>query len=290
MIDNGDLGGRSPHATRGERCTFGRVTSDFHQSNWRDRRPGAWQHGATLPHCLLQKASRTATAVRNRTEPPVHITRREFAIGTGALTLIGVGALVGLSVADMRSPALAQNPPLAELMQPGPLGEMSLGDEKAPVTIIEYASMTCPHCANFHETTYLELKKKYIDTGKVRFIFREFPLDQLAAAAFMLARCGGKDRYFPMIETLFQQQRTWAVQRPLAPLLAISKQAGFTEASFNECLKNQQILDGIEEVRQRGATKFNVQSTPTFFVNGKLLRGSATLAEFEKEMAQYIKE
>jgi len=229
-------------------------------------------------------------AVRNRTEPPVHITRREFAIGTGALTLIGVGTLIGFSVVDTGRPALAQNPPLAELMQPGPLGEMSLGDEKAPVTIIEYASMTCPHCANFHETTYLELKKKYIDTGKVRFIFREFPLDQLAAAAFMLARCGGKDRYFPMIETLFQQQRTWAVQRPLAPLLAISKQAGFTEASFNECLKNQQILDGIEEVRQRGATKFNVQSTPTFFVNGKQLRGSATLAEFEKEMASYLKE
>ena len=220
----------------------------------------------------------------------MHITRREFALGTGALTLIGVGVLVGFSVADTRSPALAQNPPLAELMQPGPLGEMSLGDEKAPVTIIEYASMTCPHCANFHETTFLELKKKYIDTGKVRFIFREFPLDQLAAAAFMLARCGGKDRYFPMIETLFQQQRTWAVPRPLQPLLAISKQAGFTEASFNECLKNQQILDGIEEVRQRGAQKFNVQSTPTFFVNGKLLRGSATLAEFEKEMASYLKE
>ena len=215
----------------------------------------------------------------------MHITRREFAIGTGALTLIGAGALIGLSVADMRSPALAQNPPLAELMQPGPLGEMSLGDEKAPVTIIEYASMTCPHCANFHEVTYPELKKKYIDTGKVRFIFREFPLDQLAAAAFMLARCGGKDRYFPMVETLFQQQRTWAVQRPLAPLLAISKQAGFTEASFNECLKNQQVLDGIEEVRQRAATKFNVQSTPTFFINGKQLRGSATLPEFEKEMA-----
>jgi protein-disulfide isomerase len=148
--------------------------------------------------------------------------------------------------------------------------------------------MTCPHCANFHETTYLELKKKYIDTGKVRFFFREFPLDQLAAAAFMLARCGGKDRYFPMVETLFQQQRTWAVQRPLAPLLAISKQAGFTEASFNECLKNQKILDGIEEVRQRGATKFNVQSTPTFFINGKQLRGSATLPEFEKEMASYL--
>jgi protein-disulfide isomerase len=220
----------------------------------------------------------------------VHITRREFAIGTGAIAFIGVGAAVGFSVADSNHPVLAQSAMQAELMKPGPLGDMALGDEKAPVTIIEYASMTCPHCANFHETTFPELKKKYIDTGKVRFIFREFPLDQLAAAAFMLARCGGKERYFPMVETLFQQQRTWAVQRPLQPLMAISKQAGLSEAGFNECLKNQQVLDGIEDVRKRAAEKLNVQSTPTFFVNGKQLRGAATLAEFEKEMAPYLKE
>ena len=220
----------------------------------------------------------------------MHITRREFALGTGAIALIGVGAAVGFSVADSNHPVLAQSAMQAELMKPGPLGDMSLGDEKAPVTIIEYASMTCPHCANFHETTYPELKKKYIDTGKVRFIFREFPLDQLAAAAFMLARCGGKERYFPMVETLFQQQRTWAVQRPLQPLMAIGKQAGLSESGFNECLKNQQVLDGIEDVRKRAAEKLNVQSTPTFFVNGKQLRGAATLAEFEKEMAPYLKE
>jgi protein-disulfide isomerase len=220
----------------------------------------------------------------------VHITRREFALGTGAIALIGVGAALGFSVADSNHPVLAQSAMQAELMKPGPLGDMALGDEKAPVTIIEYASMTCPHCANFHETTYPELKKKYIDTGKVRFIFREFPLDQLAAAAFMLARCGGKERYFPMVETLFQQQRTWAVSRPLQPLMAIGKQAGLSEAGFNECLKNQQVLDGIEDVRKRAAEKLNVQSTPTFFVNGKQLRGAATLAEFEKEMAPYLKE
>ena len=220
----------------------------------------------------------------------MHITRREFALGTGAIAFIGVGAAVGFSVADSNHPVLAQSAMQAELMKPGPLGDMSLGVEKAPVTIIEYASMTCPHCANFHETTYPELKKKYIDTGKVRFIFREFPLDQLAAAAFMLARCGGKERYFPMVETLFQQQRTWAVQRPLQPLMAIGKQAGLSEAGFNECLKNQQVLDGIEDVRKHAAEKLNVQSTPTFFVNGKQLRGAATLAEFEKEMAPYLKE
>jgi protein-disulfide isomerase len=218
----------------------------------------------------------------------VNLTRREFALGTGALALTGVGILAGLSIAGLERPALAQNPPLAELMAPGPLGEMSLGDDKAPVTIIEYASMTCPHCAHFHETTFQELKTKYIDTGKVRFIFREFPLDQLAAAGFMLARCGGKERFFPMIEILFHQQKDWVIQRPLQPLMAIAKQAGLSEQAFNECLKNQQVLDGIEEVRQR-AVKFGVQSTPTFFINGKLFRGAVTMPEIEKEIAPYLK-
>jgi protein-disulfide isomerase len=213
-------------------------------------------------------------------EPEVKITRRDFSIGasTGALAVAGLAA-----------PALAQTPSNEELMAPGPLPEMSLGDAKAPVTIIEYASMTCPHCAAFHDKTYPDLKKKYIDTGKVRFIFREFPLDQLAAAAFMLARCAGPERYFPMVEVLFHQQREWAVQRPLAPLMAISKQAGMSEQAFNECLKDQKLLDSIEEIRQRAATKLGVQSTPTFFINGKLFRGNGTMADLEKEIEPYLK-
>jgi protein-disulfide isomerase len=219
------------------------------------------------------------------------MTRRQVAIGTGALALTGAGILIGFSVADVPQPALAQNPSLPELLQPGPLGDMILGSDTAPVTIIEYASMTCPHCAKFHEETYPELKRKYIDTGKVRFIFREFPLDQLAAAASMLARCGGsKERYFALVETLFHKQWDWTVQRPLAPLMAISKQAGISEQNFNECLRNQQVLDGIEEVRQRASQKFNVQSTPTFFINGKLFRGGVTLAEIEKEIAPHLKD
>src|SRR6266566_9344197 len=229
------------------------------------------------------------------TEPEASpsITRRYMLIGGIAVIAVVAAGGAGHYLWNSPDTAAAQSGsggevPMADLLAPGPLGDEIQGSADAPVTIVEYASMTCPHCSHFHETTYPELKKKYIDTGKVRFIFREFPLDQLAAAAFMLARCGAKERYFPMVETLFQQQRTWAVQRPLQPLMAISKQAGLSEASFNECLKNQQVLDGIEDVRQRAANKFNVQSTPTFFVNGKQLRGAATLAEFEKEMAPYL--
>jgi protein-disulfide isomerase len=212
----------------------------------------------------------------------VKITRRDFAFGASALAL--TVALGGLANSALVVPAQAQQ----LLMQPGPLGDMALGDEKAPVTIIEYASMTCPHCAQFHATTFPEIKKRYIDTGKVRFIFREFPLDQLALAAFLLARCAGPDKYFPMIDTLFQMQKEWVIQKPLGPLLAIAKQAGMSEQAFNECLQDKKLIDGLEEVRQQ-AMKLNVQSTPSFFVNGKPLRGAFTIEDFEKAIAPYIK-
>ena len=174
-------------------------------------------------------------------------------------------------------------------MAPGPLPDQVLGAAEAPVTIVEYASMTCPHCAHFHETTYPELKKRYIDTGKVRFIFREFPLDPLAAAGSMLARCAGDGKYFAMIETLFSQQKTWAVQKPLPPLKQLAKQAGFTEQSFEQCLANQKLLDDIEKTRERASTKLGVNSTPTIFVNGKKLTGAVTIESLEKELEPYLK-
>jgi protein-disulfide isomerase len=190
-------------------------------------------------------------------------------------------------------PALAQNVPTEDLMKPGALPDMSLGKTDAPVTIVEYASMTCPHCAKFHETTFPELKKQYIDTGKVHFVFREFPLDPLATAAFMLARCAGKDnsnRYFALVDTLFAQQDRWAVQKPIPPLLAIAKQTGFTEASFEECLANQELLNKIEDVRQRAIDEFKVKSTPTFFINGTKFDGAQTIENMGKAIDGQIKE
>jgi protein-disulfide isomerase len=148
--------------------------------------------------------------------------------------------------------------------------------------------MTCQHCATFHETVYPELKKRYIDTGKVRFIFREFPLDSLALVAFMLARCAGPDKYFAMIETLFQQQKSWVKDQPRAELLAIAKQAGMSEASFNACLKDEKVRSGIVAVYKQ-AIKLKVQSTPSFFVNGTPLKGGFSIENFEKAMAPYLK-
>lgn len=222
--------------------------------------------------------------------------RRRVLIGSTVAGVAAAAALAGGAYYQWGRPRPAiPEPPggadvsIAELMLPGPLGDEALGSATAPVTIVEYASMTCPHCAHFHETTFPELKKKYIDTGKVRFIFREFPLDALAAAGSMLARCAGKDKYFPLIETLFSQQKEWVVQKPLEPMLGIAKQAGFTKQSFDECLANQPMLDAIQETRTRANDKLGVNSTPTFFINGKIFRGALTMPEVDKQMAPYLK-
>ena len=203
-----------------------------------------------------------------------------------------LGVLGVFALPPFEGVALADPIPAAELMKPGSLPDIVMGNDKASVMVIEYASMTCPHCAHFHENTFPEIKKRYIDTGKVRYIFREFPLDTLAAAASMLARCAGEtdsSKYFAMIDTLFRQQRQWAVEKPIPPLLAISKQAGFTEKTFDACLANQKMLDGIEAIRQRAADKFKVQSTPTLFVNGTAYPGALSIEEISKLIDAQVK-
>jgi protein-disulfide isomerase len=210
------------------------------------------------------------------------MTRLEFVAGTGALVLAG-----GIVLSP--SAAWAQGPTMEELMRPGPLPDLTLGKPDAPVTIIEYASMTCPHCAAFHKNTYPQLKERYIDTGKVRFIFREFPLDEVAIAASMLARCAGGEKSMALIEVLFQAQDNWAVRQALPPLLQIAKQAGFTQQSFDECLKDQKLYENIIAMRERGSKIFKVESTPTLFINGKMQRGGVSMEQLEKLMEPYLK-
>lgn len=177
------------------------------------------------------------------------------------------------------APASTGQVDMAELLKPGALPEKVLGKEDAKVTIVEYASMTCPHCAHFAETTFPEIKTKYIDTGKVRFIFREFPFDPRAEAGFMLARCAG-DNYFPMVDVLFKQQQTWAAAENVKDaMFQLSKLAGFTQESFNACLTDQKLLDQVRAVQKRGADEFKVDSTPTFFINGKTYKGALSVEE-----------
>ena len=123
----------------------------------------------------------------------------------------------------------------------------------------------------------------------MRFIFREFPFDPIAAGAFMLARCAGNDKYLAIVDLLFATQRTWAVERPLPALVATLKQAGFTESRVKECLANQKTLDGIEWVQKRGADKFKVDSTPTFFINGKKQSGALSIEELDKLIEPLLK-
>jgi protein-disulfide isomerase len=202
-------------------------------------------------------------------------TRRQF-LKTTALTTAALGLVSA-------APAWAQSVDEDELLKPGPLGDKTLGDEAAPVTIIEYASMTCGHCANFHKRTWPDLKKDYIETGKVRFIFREFPLDPVASAAFMLARCAPQEKYFDIVDIMFEEQRAWAfTDNPYQSLLDFSKQIGFTQESFEECLTNQGLLDAVNAVRERGANEFGVNSTPTFFINGEKHSGALSIDEMGK--------
>jgi len=216
-------------------------------------------------------------------------TRRHFVVSAAPLTIAFTGLGSGVAALFSGSARADDNPSPTDLADAGPDGDIVIGSDQAPVTIIEYASMTCPHCAHFSETTFPELQKRYIDTGKVRYTLRAFPLDALAAAGFMLARCGGKDKYMPIVEALFAKQPEWIVKEPLPPLKEIAKQFGIGEAEFNDCLANQKLLDGLQIVRDHAAQKLGVNSTPTFFVNGKKLVGDQSIDQLAKEIDPYLK-
>lgn len=208
------------------------------------------------------------------------MTRRNL-LGSVALAAICVTLPISL-VADYASaqelPQSIGDVDMTEVLKPGPLPDKALGDANAPVKIVEYMSMTCPHCANFHNNTFDKIKEKYIDSGKVYFVIREFPFDPRAAAAFMLARCAPENQYYPFVSMLFKQQQTWATaQDARAALLQMSKLAGFSQESFEACLTNQKLLDDVNATMQRGAGEFGVNSTPTFIINGKKYAGDMSL-------------
>jgi protein-disulfide isomerase len=202
------------------------------------------------------------------------ITRRE------ALVLLGSAAASAALLPGM--PASAQNAAPADLMSPGPLPDIPLGPADAKVTIIEYASVTCPACANFHGKTFPELKKRYIDTGKVRFIFREFSRNPLDTAGYMLARCDGGTNYMSVVDLLMERQQSWAFgQKPLDALTQLMRQAGFSQEKFEACLRDQKLYDAVNAATAK-AQKLGVDSTPTFFLNGTKRTGVLSIDEIEK--------
>ncbi|WP_159726320.1 DsbA family protein [Methylosinus sp. Ce-a6] len=206
-----------------------------------------------------------------------------------AALAVAASAAIGLA-----GPAFAQKAPngkvpVDELMGPNALPDIVEGKADAPITIVEYASMTCSHCAAFHRDVYPALKKNFIDTGKVKFILREFPLDPLATAAFMLARNAG-DKRDAVVDLLFAQQKNWAfVDKPLDGLANVLKQTGLGQEKFEATLKDQQLYENVSKVRDRAAEKFGINSTPTFFINGDKYNGEIPEADLEKILAEKAK-
>lgn len=191
--------------------------------------------------------------------------------------------LAGTALFAMGAAAPAHAIDVAALHKAPELGDMALGaGEDAKVVIVEYASATCPHCASFHKDAFKKLKAEYIDAGKIRFVFREFPLNDAALAAFMVARAAPKESYFPIIDVLFDTLDTWA-KNPAEGLLNIARQAGFSEDKFNATLRDEALARGIMAIRD-GGSAFGVQGTPAFFINGEVFDGERTFEAFKEKI------
>jgi len=215
------------------------------------------------------------------------ITRRAF---TAALSLTGFVALAGFSPLRLIADAMAQS--ATDVAKPVSLPDMALGPANAAVTITEYASMTCPHCATFAKDVFPKIKSEYVDTGKVRYVFREFPLDIKAAAGSMLARCIAKEdsgKYFAVIDLLFKQQNDWASKNTAETLGRIGKQAGLSQQAVEDCLKDQALLDKIAADQKYASEVLKVDSTPTFFINGDKIKGETSFEEFDKRIKSLLK-
>jgi protein-disulfide isomerase len=215
-------------------------------------------------------------------EGPVY-RNRSFAVLASWAILIAFLAFASTSISSA-----AEDAQPAAASPAGPLPDMEVGKADAPVTIIEYSSLSCPHCAAFHKDVFPALKSQYIDTGKVRFVMREFPLNEPALGGAVIARCLEPGRYFAFTSILFAKQEDWAFQKDaFAPLKTLAKQAGMTDAEFDKCINDESLQQKILAIRDEGQKK-GVNSTPSFFVNGKPLKGAPTLEVFAEAIKAYL--
>jgi protein-disulfide isomerase len=172
-----------------------------------------------------------------------------------------------------------QSPTAAEILASGPLPDMAYGSPAAPVTIVEYASLTCPHCRRFHKDVFPELKRDYIDTGKVRFILREFPIGRTSGMATIALRCAPPDKYLELYGKFLDQQAVWVSQEVrIDAIFSVAQQVGMTEAEFAACRENQTMIEGLKWVKDRGR-KLGIIGTPNFFVGEKLVKSVLTMDE-----------
>jgi protein-disulfide isomerase len=210
--------------------------------------------------------------------------------GVVAVAAIALGVYFGTRPPAAGPPAVAaaSTPDKSALLGVMP-GDHVLGDPKAPITMIEYASLTCPHCAHFNTQILPDVKKKWIDTGKVKLIYRDFPLDQVAAKAAQIAECAPKDRYFGVIDLIFAGQQSWATASdPIAALAKPLRIAGLGEAEIKECLANEAMSNAVVADLQTGQT-LGVNSTPTLIINGQLYPGARSVEELDGVFGKLVK-
>jgi protein-disulfide isomerase len=181
------------------------------------------------------------------------------------------------------------HPTIADIMKTGTLPEMAFGRADAPVTIVQYASLTCPYCRRFHKETFPKLKKEFIDTGKVRYILREFPIGKASGAAAIALRCAKPEKYLELYGKFLAQQPTWVSQEVrLDPIFKVASQVGMTRQQFDACRENQSMIDGLKWVKDRGRT-LGIIGTPNFFVGSTLVKKALTIEEIRAMVEPLIK-
>ncbi len=189
-----------------------------------------------------------------------------------------------LSIAVLLSATFLGQPGAAEILSTEQaLAERVMGDPDAPITIIEYASLTCPHCANFHRDTLPKLKAEWIDTGKAKLVYRDYPTDPaaLAFAAAMVARCAPADRYFVFLNAYYMNQKIWKyAQNPLESIAQIARLGGMSREDFDACLQDEELLDGLNQVVVDGQMEYGIKSTPSFVIGDQVIRGNLEYDDF----------
>jgi protein-disulfide isomerase len=216
------------------------------------------------------------------------------AVVAGVLAILGTATAVYAEPVELElpphlRPALSPEKTAELLKEPSALGDMTLGKAGASVTVIEYASFGCAVCRAFHKSTFARFKKAYIDTGKVHFILREFPIGKSSASAAIIARCVPAKDYFRITDKLMNTTAQWNGRAPdLDGLYKVVQETGLTRAAFDSCLTNQKINDGITRTKQQGR-ELGIQGTPTFFINGEKVRGNLTFEEMQKLIEEHLR-